>query len=156
VAESIAGRIAKLQTMTTAQLRDEWRRLIGGEPRSFNRRFLFKRVAWAIQAREYGGLSARAQARLEELLPYAEMWMPIGRRGLANPPPAAAPTGPRPGTVLTRAYKGHTIAVLVRDDGRFEWEGRIYDSLTAVATAITGSHWSGAHFFGLRRIRRRA
>jgi hypothetical protein len=156
VAESIAARIAKLQTMTTAQLRHEWRRVIGGEPTSYNRRFLYKRVAWAVQAKEYGGLSARAQARLEELLPYAEMWMPIGRRGLAEPPPAAASTAPTPGTVLTRPYKGRTIAVLVREDGRFEHDGEIYESLTAVAKAITGSHWNGNLFFGLKPARKRA
>jgi hypothetical protein len=156
VAESIAARIAKLQTMTTAQLRQEWRRVIGGEPTSYNRRFLYKRVAWAVQAKEYGGLSARAQARLEELLPYAEMWMPIGRRGLAEPPPAAASTAPTPGTVLTRAYKGRTVTVLVRDDGRFEWQGDIYLSLTAVARAVTGSHWNGNLFFGLKPARKRA
>jgi hypothetical protein len=156
VAESIAARIAKLERMTTSQLRDEWRRVIGGTPTSNNRRFLYKRVAWAVQAKEYGGLSDRAQARLEELLPYAETWMPIGRRGLADPPPATGGTAPTPGTVLTRTYKGRTIAVLVRDDGRFEHDGEIYESLTAVATAITGSHWSGTHFFCLRPARRHA
>jgi hypothetical protein len=156
VAESIAARIAKLERMTTSQLRDEWRRVIGGDPRSFNRRFLFKRVAWAVQAKEYGGLSARAQARLEELLPYAETWMPIGRRGLADPPPATATTAPTPGTVLTRTYKGRTVAALMRDDGRFEHDGEIYDSLSAVAKAITGSHWNGNLFFRQRPARRRA
>lgn len=156
--DSMPVRIATLQQMTTAQLREEWRRVIGGEPRSYNRAWLWKRLAWAIQAREFGGLSAAAQARLEELLPYAGIWMPLGRRAF---PPAAAPAGsgdarlPKPGDVLTRAYKGRTVAVLVKDDGRFEHDGRIYDSLTAVATAITGSHWSGAHFFGLRPARRR-
>jgi hypothetical protein len=155
VAESIAARIAKLQTMTTAQLRDEWRRVLGSTPTSYNRRFLYKRVAWAVQAKEYGGLSARAQTQLEELLPYAETWMPIGRRGLADPPPATATTAPTPGTMLTRTYKGRAVAVLVRDDGRFEWAGDVYESLTAVAQAITGSHWNGKLFFGLRKARRR-
>ncbi|HKZ19224.1 MAG TPA: DUF2924 domain-containing protein [Acidimicrobiia bacterium] len=156
MAESIAARIAKLERMTTSELRQEWRKVIGGVPTSFNRRFLYKRVAWAVQAKEYGGLSARAQARLEELLPYAEQWMPMGRRGLADPPPATATVSPTPGTVLTRTYKGRTVAVLVRDDGRFEWDGEIFESLTAVAKAVTGSHWNGNLFFGLRPARRRA
>ena len=155
MAESLTTRITKLQTMTTGQLREEWRRVIGGEPRSNNRRFLYKRVAWAIQAKEYGGLSARAQARLEELLPYAETWMPIGRRGLADPPPATAGTTLTPGTVLTRTYKRRTVAVLVRDDGHFEWEGDVFESLTAVAKAVTGSHWNGNLFFGRRPARKR-
>jgi hypothetical protein len=142
--------------MTTAQLRQEWRKVIGGEPRSNNRVWLFKRICWAVQAKEFGGLSARAQARLDELLPYAEMWMPLGKHGLAAPPPATAASTPTPGTVLTRVYKGRTIAVLVRDDGRFEHDSEIYDSLSAVAKAITGSHWNGNLIFGLKRPRRRA
>jgi hypothetical protein len=154
----MAARIVKLGQMKTAELREEWRRVMGEEPRSYNRQWMYKRLCWAIQAREYGGLSARAQARLEELLPFAEMWMPLGRRAFTQAPPAA-PNGDRrspcPGTVLTRTYKGRTVTVLVRDDGRFEHEGEIHDSLTAVARAVTGSHWNGNLFFGLKSASRR-
>jgi hypothetical protein len=51
--------------------------------------------------------------------------------------------------VLTREYRGMTVKVTVLDSG-FEHEGRVYRSLTAVAKAVTGSHWNGHHFFGLR------
>ena len=40
--------------------------------------------------------------------------------------------------------------VLVLDDG-YEFEGRRFSSLTQVATAITGTHWSGPSFFGLKK-----
>ncbi len=53
-----------------------------------------------------------------------------------------------PGTILTRQYKGHAIQVTVRDNG-FEYLGEVYGSLSAVAKAITGSHWNGNYFFGL-------
>ena len=53
-----------------------------------------------------------------------------------------------PGTVLTREYHGETVTVTVLGSG-FEYEGDIYRSLTAVAKAVTGSHWNGYHFFGL-------
>jgi len=153
----MAARLAKLQVMTTAHLRQEWRRVMDGEPRSYNRAWMYKRLAWAIQAKEYGGLSARAQARLEELLPYAEMWMPLGKRGLQGPPPAPSGAGgPAPGTVITRRYKNATVTVLVRDDNRFEYSGAVYPSLTAVAKAVTGCHWNGHHFFGLTAARKRA
>ena len=155
--DSIAARIAKLQQLTTAQLREEWRQVIGGEPRSNNRVWLYKRLAWAVQAKEYGGLSARAQARLEELLPFAEMWMPLGKKGLAAPPPAVtASPAPTPGSIFTRVYKGRTLTVLLRDDGRFEFDGDIYGSLTAIAKAVTGSIWNGRLFFGLPPARKRA
>ena len=55
-----------------------------------------------------------------------------------------------PGTVLTRDYKDRRITVTVLDDG-FEFEGERFRSLSAVARAVTGSHWNGFHFFGLPR-----
>jgi hypothetical protein len=157
--DTMAARIEALQRMTTAELREEWRRVMGEEPRSYNKAWLWKRLAWAIQAKEYGGLSARAQARLEELLPYAEMWMPLGRRAFqgvtaTSVKDAVSKSGlPSPGTVLTRRYKGCTLAVTVLEDG-FEFEGERYATLTAIATAVTGAHWNGWHFFGLKRVRK--
>ncbi len=53
-----------------------------------------------------------------------------------------------PGTLLVRSYRGETRQVKVLDDG-FEYDGRLYRTLTAVAKRITGQHWNGFHFFGL-------
>ena len=55
---------------------------------------------------------------------------------------------PPPGTLLTRQYKGRTIAVRVLDEA-FEYDGQAYTSLSAVAKAITGSHLNGYQFFQL-------
>lgn len=149
---TMADRIQALQQKTTAQLREEWRRVMGEEPRSYHRTWLWRRLAWAIQAKEYGGLSARTQERLKELLPHAEAWMPLGKRafqGIGTPLPVPQPRDsrlPAPGTVLTRKYRGRTIAVTVLEDG-FDLEGKRYPSLTAVAEAVTGSHWNGHLFF---------
>ncbi len=116
---------------------------------------MWRRLAWAVQAQEFGGLSERAKRRIEELIPLAEKWMPLGKRALERklsptPIPKRDPRLPRPGTVLTRPYKGQTLAVMVLEDG-FEYEGRRYSSLTAIAKAVTGSHWNGMHFFGLAK-----
>jgi hypothetical protein len=54
------------------------------------------------------------------------------------------------GTRLVREWRGVTHTVLVHADG-FEWNGRRYRSLTIVAREITGAHWSGPRFFGLRK-----
>ena len=51
-----------------------------------------------------------------------------------------------PGTIITRQYKGETIEVQVLADG-FEYEGEVYRTLSAVAKAVTGTHWNGYHFF---------
>jgi hypothetical protein len=55
--------------------------------------------------------------------------------------------------VLTREYKEEMISVTVLDEG-FEFDGEVYKSLTAVAKSVTGSHWNGYHFFGLKKERR--
>ena len=54
----------------------------------------------------------------------------------------------RPGTLLTREWDGHLQRVMVLADG-FSWNGKIYPSLSKVAFAMTGTHWSGPKFFGL-------
>ena len=51
------------------------------------------------------------------------------------------------GTRLRRDWKGKTYEVFVRDDGKFEYDGAVYRSLSAVATEITGTHWNGKKFF---------
>jgi hypothetical protein len=55
---------------------------------------------------------------------------------------------PSPGTAIVRQYKGRKLQVLVLADG-FEFEGKRYKSLSAVAKTITGSHINGYRFFGL-------
>ena len=55
-----------------------------------------------------------------------------------------------------RKWHGRTHTVLVLADGGLEHEGRRYASLTRLARAITGAHWSGPRFFGLRRGTRSA
>jgi len=60
---------------------------------------------------------------------------------------------PITGTKLIREWQGveHTVTVLA--DG-YEWQGRPYRSLSAVARAITGTRWNGWIFFGLKSRRR--
>lgn len=56
---------------------------------------------------------------------------------------------PIPGTVLAREYRGRLIEVTVLPKG-FELDGQVYRSLSAAAKAVTGSHWNGLLFFGLK------
>ena len=127
---------------------------MGDEPRSYHRTWLWRRLAWAVQAKEYGGLSAQAQARLAELLPHAEVWMPLGKRGFARNETTSPLARDRlsPGTVIARPYLGRVLQLLVREGGRFELDGVIYPSLTAAAKGATGSAWNGPLFwFGRER-----
>lgn len=60
------------------------------------------------------------------------------------------PRLPPPGNIVERQYKGKMIRVIVLQEG-FEYEGRRYKSLTAIAKEVSGSHCNGFLFFRLGR-----
>ena len=53
-----------------------------------------------------------------------------------------------PGTTLPRTFKGEDLKVQVTEDG-FEFKGKTFKSISAVARHITGYQISGPVFFGL-------
>jgi hypothetical protein len=63
---------------------------------------------------------------------------------------APSPPSVRPGARLIREWRGRTHVVLAVDNG-FEYEGKTFTPLTAIAVEITGARWSGPRFFGLVR-----
>jgi hypothetical protein len=144
---TLAGQIAALDAAPTDELIARYTKLHGKGPRTRNRSWLVARVAWALQAEKLGGLSPAATARLGELIgPLAAG----ARPATATPRAMRRPPGLAVGTVITRTWRGQDIRVHVREDG-FEHEGEVYGSLSAVARAITGAHWNGHLFFGLRK-----
>jgi hypothetical protein len=158
-ASRIEQSLAALRRMTVSQLRDKYLEVFGEPTRSANRDFLFKRIAWRIQSLAEGGLSERARRRAEELARDADIRMTVPRPPKVAPPPARTVTLPAPkttgydrlpipGTILSRKYRGRQVEVQVLPFG-FEHDGQVYRSLSAVAKAITGSHWNGHLFFGL-------
>ena len=150
---SVAAEVARLQTLTTDQLRQEYRRYVGEEPRSRNRQWLFRRTAWAYQASIYGGLSEGAKQRLAELAPTAELALRTPRdfdptRVIKVSRPVRDPRLPRRGTILMKYYRGRRIIVEVLKNG-FSYEGQVFKSLSAVAFAVTETRWNGWLFFNL-------
>ena len=139
----VLGRLAALKDTPTAELKQQWRELFGKEPPAFNRPYLVSRLAYRIQELAYGGLKPETRARLEALGEQLDGGNVVLRRIRADNRPLA-------GTRLLREWHGveHTIIVLA--DG-FDWEGRPYKSLSAIARAITGTRWNGWTFFGLRQ-----
>ena len=152
--------ILSLRRMTASELRVKYRELFGEESRTGNRDWLFRRCAWRVQALAQGGLSERAERRAKELVreadirmnPPKDMRMPV--TGIATKVGRIAMSRdarlPMPGAVLRRNYKGHEYAVTILPNG-FEYDGEFYRSLSAVAFAISGSHWNGYHFFGIQK-----
>ena len=138
----VLGRIAALRVASAADLKQQWRELFGKAPPSFNRPYLQSRLAYRIQELAYGGLKPETRARLEALGEQLDGGNVVLRRIRADSRPLA-------GTRLMREWKGVEHAVTVLADG-FEWEGRPYRSLSAIARAITGTRWNGWTFFGLK------
>jgi Protein of unknown function (DUF2924) len=156
---NLTKEIAALQRMTPKQLRDKYAEVFGETTNARNRTWLYRRIAWRLQAQAEGDLSERARVRAVELARDADIRM--------SPPPDAKPAAdattrtvvrpagfalddrlPPAGTVITRKYKGGAIQVKVLADG-FEYSGEVFSSLSAVAKAITGSHCNGFLFFRL-------
>ena len=143
--DSVLARIAALKAMPTPELKQQWQLLYETPPPPYNRRFLESRLAYRIQELHYGGLKPATVARLEALGEQLDGGNIAVRRARANDRPIA-------GTRLLREYQGveHTVTVL--HDG-YEWQGRPYKSLSAIARAITGTRWNGLVFFGLKNRR---
>src|SRR4051794_18826502 len=139
---TIIARLVALKTTSTPKHRQKGRRLCEPEPPLYNRRFLESRLAYRIQELAYGGLKPEALRRLRELGEELDGGDPKRRRRPAKDRPIS-------GTRLLREYQGIEYCVTVRDDG-YEYQGRPYKSLSAIARAITGTRWNGLIFFGLK------
>jgi Protein of unknown function (DUF2924) len=143
--DSALAQVAALPEKSTAELKQLWRELYDREPPPYNRPFLVKRLAYRIQELAMGGLSARAETKLKALVEEED-------RRVNGTLPVRKGDRPIVGTRLIRQWRGveHTATVL--DDG-FEYQGRRYKSLSAVARTITGTRWNGPLFWGLRNYR---
>jgi len=137
----LSQRIAALNELTAQQLRDEWRRLYRGQPLRLSRDLLIRTIAYRMQELAHGGLSKATQRKLAALT--KEL---TGNGSIVVTPDRSL----RPGTRLVREWRGRTHTVVVTEDG-FEYADKVFPSLTKIAHAITGAHWSGPRFFGLIR-----
>ncbi len=138
----VLARLSALKKMSVKELKAEWRKLFGADAPNNSRPFLELRLGYRIQELAYGGLSKTTVRILDAL---ADEY-----RGIAvRKPILIDPRKPIAGTKLIREWAGveHTVTVLREG---FEYDGRRYKSLSAIARAITGNRWNGWRFFGLR------
>jgi Protein of unknown function (DUF2924) len=137
----VEARLLALEGLTTADLQIEWKRLYRATPPTrLSRDLLIRGVAYRVQECAFGGLSLSTRRRLRSQSATSD------RRG----GPAAIPVVLKPGAKLVREWHGRVHTVVVLDDG-FEYQGQSYRSLTRIAHQITGAHWSGPVFFGIKR-----
>ena len=134
--ESLAGELARLQSLSRLELMDEWQRLCGSEaPCRISHNLLLLAFAYRLQEQLYGGLKPHIKSKLRQIV-----------EGQSNIQPVPQI---KHGTRLLREWRGSTHEVLVLSDGA-QYRGEKYRSLSEVAKVITGSKWSGPVFFGLR------
>jgi hypothetical protein len=143
--DTVLARVAALKAMPTPKLKEQWQALFDTPPPPYNRRFLESRLAYRLQELAYGGLKPAVVARLEALGEQLDGGNITVRRQRADERPIS-------GTRLVREYRGIEHTVTIRPDG-YEWQGRPYRSLSAIARGITGTRWNGLVFFGLRNRR---
>lgn len=137
---NVTVRIAQLPNLHMQDLWSLWDELFDQRPGHHNRTYLENRIAYKLQERAFGGLTISVRRRLEK----------IGMTGEVPNHKRRNHTQIAPGATLVREYNGLSYRVTVLEDGRFEFQGQPFKSLSAIARAITGSAWSGPVFFGLK------
>ncbi len=130
-------KLAGLATMSPAQLREEWQTTFGERAPDFPTSMLRRVIAYKMQEEVLGGLPTSALRMLD-----------VVADGVTPLPDA--PIRLKPGSRLLREWNGKIHTVMVDEDG-FNFDGRRFASLSHIAREITGSHWSGPRFFGLKR-----
>ena len=133
------NKLAELETLGRPELVNRWIEAYGNRPfKGARRSTLIRGLAYHLQCKASGGLKPSVS---RELLRIAA-GRPIARAEQRNKPSATI------GSQLVREWNGKTHTVIVSDSG-YVLNGVTYTSLSAVAKAITGAHWSGPRFFGV-------
>ena len=133
VEDSVQRQLLSLAQMDKEELVIKWRELFGKNPPEYGPVFMRRRLAHRIQELFYGGLSDAIKDRM-----------------LSQKRSASRNTGLlKPGNRIIREWHGERYEVIIRQNG-VEFNGQLYRSLTAVAKKITGTHWNGKIFFGVK------
>ena len=141
--------VVSLAALDLAGLRLQWRNIIGGAaPERLPRLLRTRILAYRLQAAALGDLPAAARRALDAFDDrHPSKGAETGEIGSARS--RSRPRRIKPGSLLVREWNGHLHRVMAMEEG-FAWEGGTYRSLSQVARAITGGHWNGPRFFGLK------
>jgi hypothetical protein len=155
--DAVYREIEQLPSMPMEELRQRYREVFGEHSQSKHKQHLVRRIAWRLQVLAQGDLSERARQRALAIANDADLKVQVPSRWMASQQTAQERKGgpkdrrlPVIGTVLTRTYGDQTVVVKVLKGG-FEYQGRRYQSLSAIAREATGTRWNGLLFFGLTK-----
>ena len=141
--------VADLKNLSQDELKNLWRTLYGTQPPAYNRAHLVKRLAYRIQELVYGGLSDNAKAKMVTIFESSGLDENAGESRKARKRSTGRHDGPVAGTRIVREWNGRDYEVICVHGG-YQYNGQIFRSLTAITKAITGTHWNGRAFFGLK------
>jgi len=135
--ETLRREIESLVNLRARDLRKKYPELLVDLPNCTSNGILRSFVAYRLQERHYG----------ISLSPEARAWL----RGSDAPEGRSAASAVMVSNAqLIRDWNGVRHVVSVRKDGKYEYDGRIYKSLSAIAREITGTRWNGKIFFKVR------
>jgi hypothetical protein len=135
--------IAQLRDLDISDLRERWRLVFRKKaPARLSRHLMFRVLAHRMQENVLGGLDPESERLLDRLSFNTHLDQKTS--GTEQRPIIL-----RLGTVLGREWNGRMYRITVVADG-FSFDGTTYRSLSKVAFLITGTHWNGPKFFGLR------
>lgn len=137
----VGSQLHSLSTLAMPEFWKLWDKHFKNRPKHPHRKQLESRLAYRLQEIADGGLSPKTRNLLED----------IGERLSKIKTSKRLTTTLLPGTVLIREFDGIDYRVTVAIDGRFEFDGHKFKSLSAIAKQITGTQWSGPVFFGLKQ-----
>ncbi|MDD3012276.1 MAG: DUF2924 domain-containing protein [Candidatus Gastranaerophilales bacterium] len=141
--------IEQLQQLSREELIKKWKKLFKtNSPQHARKEFLIKHIVWELQAKKQGSYSARTQKQLDKLADKLAKKEEIKEKEINKH--CRQNSEIKTGTKLIREYKGEKHEVIALDKG-FEYRGKYYKSLSAIAREITGTQWNGKVFFGIKK-----
>jgi len=140
--ELIPRQLKRLDAMNFSELKEKFCELFGFEAGQTNAVNLHRRLAYRIQELHFGGLSDNDQEILSRIADGDPM---ANLKDKAN-----SAISKLRGTRYQRVWKGQKYEVTVLEDGKFEYAGEVFNSLSAIARNITGTRWNGKLFFGVK------
>ena len=151
--ETIRQQLFALNRLSIDELRLKWFELLKTSPSNFKRGFLIKGIAYKMQS--LVGLSNTSEEEYNLALKLAKKnYEKLNNKNITidkNNKINALIILPPPGSIIKKIHKCKEYLIKVIEENKFEYNGNLYKSLSAIATEIAGTRWSGYAFFNLKR-----